>query len=160
VDLTNRVAMAEAAAQVTERLGSIELLMTAAEAYEAAPIGEIEADRWQRLLDVWLGGTVNACAAVLPNMLKAGCGTIVTLSVDLTQNSESEAYYAAATGTITGFTKSLALEVAAAGVRVNCIAPRRPVSLEGVAETVVFLATEGDFYVGQILFLCPKGGVL
>jgi NAD(P)-dependent dehydrogenase (short-subunit alcohol dehydrogenase family) len=77
-----------------------------------------------------------------------------------------EAYQAAATGAILAFTKSFALEVARAGVRVNCIAvgPTEPgpgrgaVAPEDVAETVAFLVRDGDVFVGQVL--CATAGAV
>ena len=85
-----------------------------------------------------------------------------------------DAHYTATKGAIIALTKSLAVEVASEGVRVNCVAPgptdtplltwpwrdeeytetlpaRRLVRPEEVAEAVVFLAEEGDFFCGQVL---------
>ena len=78
-----------------------------------------------------------------------------------------ESYYAAATGSILAFTKSFALEVASKGVRVNCIAvgplhetSRTPVHItaDDVADTVMFLVDDGDFFVGQVL--SPAAGAV
>ena len=154
VDVTDQAAMDGAVAETNKRLGPISLLVTAAGIFESAPMGRMPLDRWRRLLDVWLGGTRNACAAVLPEMLLLGRGNVVTLSAGPNNSDESNAYYAAATGTISGFMKSLSLEVAGSGVCVNCISPEYPADAEGVSATVAFLAEAGNYYIGQVFSSC------
>ncbi len=148
-DVTDRSALAAAVAQAVEQLGSVSVLVTAAGLRDPAPFGTLEDARWLRLLRVHLGGTGNACATVLPGMLEAGRGTIVTLSsAAAVTGAVGGAYRAAATGTVLGFTRSLAVEVAAGGVRINCVAGGSP---EAVAGAVSHLVRDGGFYVGQVL---------
>lgn len=151
-DVTDPEALRGAVRLVTERLGPVSVLVTAAGRHDAAPFGDMDDARWQGLLAVHLGGTVNACTAVLPGMLAAERGTIVTLSSWLALTGVAgESYQAAATGSIIGFTRSLAAEVAPRGLRVNCIAaPAGPGGAAAVADTVSLLVREGDFYVGQV----------
>jgi 2-hydroxycyclohexanecarboxyl-CoA dehydrogenase len=168
VDLTDRTATTAAAERVTKELGPISVLVTAPELYDAAPFGQMSADRWQRLLSAHLGTTTNACVAAVPGMVRAGHGTVVTLSSWLAlAGIAGESYFAAATGSILAFTKSFALEVASKGVRVNCIAvgplhetSRTPVHItaDDVADTVMFLVDDGDFFVGQVL--SPAAGTV
>ena len=136
------------------------------------------------MLAVHLGGTYNSCAAVLPDMLERRTGHIITISSELAlAGGDADAHYAAAKGAIIGFTKSLAVEVAGRGVRVNSVAPgptdtpllepdspwrdpaflqtlplRRLVRPEEVAETVLFLAEEGDYFCGQVI--SPNAGAV
>ncbi len=160
VDLTDLGATTAAVERVSSELGPISVLVTAPWMHEAAPFGEMELDRWRRLLDAHLGGTANACRAVIPGMVAAGGGTVVTLSSWLAiAGIPGEAYMAAATGTLFAFTKSLALEVIRDGVHVNGIAvgpeeaepPAIGVRPEEVADTVSFLVADGQHFVGQIL---------
>ena len=96
------------------------------------------------------GGTTNACAAVVPDMVRAGRGTVVALSSWLAfAGVAGEAYQAAATGSILAFIKSFAVEVAPEGVRVNCIAvgpldatpPQASVLPAEIADSAVFRRT-------------------
>lgn len=160
VDVTDRGQTIAAAERVTRDLGPISVLVTAPALHDSAPFGEMDLDRWQRLLRTHLGGTSNACAAVVPTMVRAGHGTVITLSSWLAfAGVAGEAYQAAATGSILAFTKSFALEVAPNGVRVNCIAvgpleatpPNATVRPAEIADTVVFLVNDGDHFVGQVL---------
>jgi len=152
-DVTDRAAMREAAARIADKLGSIGLLVTAAGDHEKKAIGDMALARWQRMLDVWLGGTTNACAAVVPQMIEAGCGTVVLHSSDPTSHGKQNSYVAAASGTVIAFAKSFGCEVAADGVCVNCIVTRPAVNPESVARTVNFLANDGHYYAGQVMFL-------
>src|SRR5712691_13237661 len=68
VDITDRAQTVAAAERVTRELGPISVLVTAPSLHDAAPFGEMAPDRWRRLLRTHLGGTANACAAVVPDM--------------------------------------------------------------------------------------------
>jgi 2-hydroxycyclohexanecarboxyl-CoA dehydrogenase len=151
-DVADRTAVWDAVAAVAGRWGMIELLVTAAADYRQAMIGEMSLLRWQRMLDIWLGGTANACAAVLPKMVEAGRGCIVVLAADVRPGGQGQTYVAAASGTLAAFVKSLGSEVAAGGVRVNCLAVKHSINPDWVAETICFLADEGRYYAGQVMF--------
>jgi NAD(P)-dependent dehydrogenase (short-subunit alcohol dehydrogenase family) len=102
-----------------------------------------------------LGLTVDACAAVVPLMVAAGRGTVVTtVSWLALAGVPGEAYTAAASGSIIAFSKSFALEVARHGIRVNTVAIGRigqGVHPADIAATIAFLHRDGDFFVGQVL---------
>lgn len=152
-DVTERAAMIEAVNRVTDTLGPIYLLVTAAMDFEKAPIGTMEPSRWQRMLNVWLGGTANACAAVVPAMVKNGCGSVVTLAANFNPAEAGYTYVAAASGTVIAFSKSFGCEVAPHNLRVNCIAPKVPLNPDQVASTVKFLVDDGSYSVSQVF--CP-----
>ncbi len=183
-DVSDAEAVAEAAERAGAELGPIDVLVTVAGHYEMVPVARIDDERWHRMLAVHVGGTVNAIRTVLPGMLQRRRGTIVTISSELALGGgEGDAHYAAAKGAIIGLTRSLAVEVAARGVRVNSVAPgptdtpllapdspwrapeyletlplRRLVHVREAAETVAFLVEQGDFYVGQVL--SPNAGAV
>jgi NADP-dependent 3-hydroxy acid dehydrogenase YdfG len=154
-DVGDREALAAALRSVVERLGPVSVLVTAVDVGDGDVFGSLDDATWRRLLHAVLGGTGNACAAVLPDMLEAGRGTIVTLSSRAAvDGGAGETYRAAATGTILAFTRSLAVEVAPKGVRVDCVAGGSPAN---VAETVAFLVRDGGFYVGQVFMPAGEG---
>ena len=183
-DVSDAAGVAAAVRAATERLGRLRLLVTVAGYYEMTPIGEITPEAWRRMLAVHVGGTFNACRAVVPAMVAAGEGCIVTVSSELAlAGGDGDAHYAAAKGAILGLTKSLGAELAGSGVRVNSVAPgpcdtpllapdspwrapeylatlpsRRLVRPQEVAETVLFLATEGTFFAGQVI--SPNAGAV
>ena len=76
------------------------------------------------MIAVHLRGTFLVTRLVLPGMLEQGDGRIINVSSQLGQiGREWFTHYAAAKAGIIGFTRSLAREVSARGVLVNCIAP-------------------------------------
>ena len=178
VDVRDRAAIVAAADRALREFGSLDVLVTAHRRHAAAPFGEMSREDWKDLLDLHLGGTVNACAAVVPHMVTAGRGVVVTTSSWLAlAGVPGESYYAAATGSILAFTKSFSLEVAPKGIRVNCIAigplegesagdgageptgsSRRIVPAD-IAATVSFLIRDGDFFAGQV-FNASAGAVV
>jgi NAD(P)-dependent dehydrogenase (short-subunit alcohol dehydrogenase family) len=184
-DVSDREAVAAAVRRATEELGPISLLVTAAGFYEMVPVGEIDDDRWRRMLNVHLGGVVNACWEVLPGMLERGSGIVVTISSELALagGGRGDAHYAAAKGAVLGFTRSLGWELADKGIRVNSVAPgptdtpllaadspwRAPdylatlplgrlVTPDEIADAVVFLVEEGTYFQGQVI--SPNAGAV
>jgi NAD(P)-dependent dehydrogenase (short-subunit alcohol dehydrogenase family) len=129
------------------------------------------------MLRVHLGGLTNVVRATLPGMLERQQGTIVAVSSELAiGGGDLDAHYAAAKGAIIGFVRSLAVEVAPKGVRVNSVAPgpcdtpllapdspwrargyldtlpaRQLASPDEVATAVQFLVDDGSFMVGEVI---------
>jgi 2-hydroxycyclohexanecarboxyl-CoA dehydrogenase len=183
-DVTDSAAMKDAVERTAGTLGPVSTLVTAAGRYELVPVAEIDVERWRGMLNLHLGGVVNACRAVVPGMLAAGSGTIVTISSELAlAGGSGDAHYCAAKGAILGFTRSLGVELAPRGIRVNSVAPgptdtpllapdspwRAPeylatlplgrLVLPGeVAEAVVLLVEEGGYFAGQML--SPNAGAV
>jgi NAD(P)-dependent dehydrogenase (short-subunit alcohol dehydrogenase family) len=99
-------------------------------------------DQWQATFDLNLFPAVRATRAVLPVMLAAGRGSIVTVcSVNAVLPDPAVIDYSAAKAALAGFTKALSKEVGGRGIRVNTVSPG-PVATAlwlgagGVADTV------------------------
>lgn len=124
VDVRDAAAVAAAVAELEATLGPIDALATAAGYYRAASLVDLSIAEWQDMLAVHVGGTVAAFQAVLPAMLARGRGAICAVGSELGLCGDPSApHYAAAKGAIHALVRSLAPEVARAGVRVNCVAP-------------------------------------
>lgn len=89
-----------------------------------APVLEMPLDVWERTLRVNLTGAFLCARALGRRMAQAGRGAIVNIaSGRALQGAREGAAYAASKGGILALTKSLALELAPYGVRVNCVIP-------------------------------------
>ena len=131
----------------------------------------LETDRAtvDRLLDVHLHGAMATTRLVLPGMLERGSGVIVNVLSDGLWHGGTSVSYTAAKGALLGFTRSLAREVAAAGVRVNAVAPGpvatamllddEPDAIAAeLARVPIGRALQPDEVAATIAFLCGPGG--
>jgi NAD(P)-dependent dehydrogenase (short-subunit alcohol dehydrogenase family) len=78
--------------------------------------------RWRKLVSVNLTSAYLVSAYALPELRRAGGGSIVNISSTAAVHGNYGIYGAAKTG-VEGLTRSLAVEAAPYGVRVNCVSP-------------------------------------
>jgi NAD(P)-dependent dehydrogenase (short-subunit alcohol dehydrogenase family) len=125
VDVSEPEAVRRAFATVAERLGPVDVVANVAGIYgDHRPVREQSLDNWRRVLAVNLDGTFLCAQAGLRGMLERGWGRIVNIaSGQAIRPRPTIAPYAASKAAVIGFTKALALEVAARGVTVNAIMP-------------------------------------
>ena len=124
VDVSDPAAVADTVARVTVDIGPVDAVVSAAGHYEMAPISNITRQQLHRMLRVHLGGLRNITRSVLPSMLERGTGSIIAITSELAiGGGDADSHYAAAKGAIIGLVRSLGVEVAGRGVRVNAIAP-------------------------------------
>jgi NAD(P)-dependent dehydrogenase (short-subunit alcohol dehydrogenase family) len=142
-------AVAAAVSAAAERLGGIDLVLAAAGHAEFGPIAEWDSSRFNRMMEVHVGGTFNVCKHALPIMKARGQGSIVTIAstAAFTANGNNIPYGAAKAG-ITGLTRQLCVE-ALPEVRINCIAPGRTIT--GMT-TPLMLDRGGDMEQGERIF--------
>lgn len=132
VDVTERASVEKAAA-----VSEIDILVNAAGIDVIGSFLESDEVDWERIVAVNLMGTIRCCHIVAPGMVERKRGSIVNISSDAGRvGSSGETVYAGSKGGVIAFTKSLARELAAAGVRANtvCPGPTDTPLLEQVAE--------------------------
>jgi len=178
VDVADERSVGEMFAACEKAFGACSLLVNNAGFVHQAPFEALSAADFDRMIAVHLRGTFLCARRAIGAMLAAGDGVIVNIASQLGQIGGVElVHYSAAKAGIIGFTKALAREVSARGVRVNAVAPgpiNTPLVLglteawrdakraqlplgrfgepEDIAETVAFLASPAArIYVGQTL---------
>ena len=143
-------AQVKAAVDATvEQLGGIDLVLAAAGHAEFGPSAEWDTARFNRMLEVHVGGTFNVCKHATPVMKARGQGSIVTIaSTAAFMANNNNVPYGAAKAAIAGLTRQFSLE-ALPEVRINCVAPGRTIT--GMT-TPLMLARGGDMEKGEEIF--------
>jgi peroxisomal 2,4-dienoyl-CoA reductase len=112
--------------------GRLDLLVNNAAGNFYVPSESMSPNAWRSVIEIDLFGTFYCSQAALPAMRATGAGSIVNISITLHYRGWPQmAHATAAKGGIDALTRTLAVEWAQDGVRVNAIAPG-PVPTEGV----------------------------
>lgn len=144
----------------------------------------MDEDEWQQVIDTNLTAVFRMTKACLKSMFRARWGRIISIgSVVGASGNPGQANYAATKAALCGFTKSIAAEVGSRGVTANVVAPgfidtdmtrqlpdmvrdetlkripmKRLGDVEDIAETVIFLASDGAKYItGETIHV--NGGI-
>jgi peroxisomal 2,4-dienoyl-CoA reductase len=132
VDVREPERVQQMVAEVKAAHGRLDLLVNNAAGNFYAPSESLSANAWKSVIEIDLNGTFFCSQAVLPVMREQGGGSIVNISMTLHYRGwPLMAHATAAKAGIDALTRTLALEWARDGVRVNAIAPG-PIPTEGV----------------------------
>lgn len=125
VDLTNTEATLAALGSALERAGPAGILCNIAGGFTmGAPVHDPDTSAWQRMLDMNVATTLNACRAVVPGMLKSGRGKVINIAAAAaTSGKPAMGAYCAAKSAVARITESMALELRDQGINVNAVAP-------------------------------------
>ncbi len=187
VDVTDPESLSSLLDACIDEFNKVDILVNSAGTTKKVSALEMDRADWNRILEVNLSGTMEACRVFGKQMIKRGWGRIINLAslASYVGLFEVAAYNASKAGVV-GFTKSLAVEWARHGVCVNAIAPgvfptdlnrhmyqgtergkeilvRTPMQRFGRAEEIagaaVFLASEAaSFVTGEVIAV--DGGFL
>ena len=132
LDVRDADAVKTAIRSVSDRLGRIDVLVNNAAGNFYVPSESMSANAWRSVIEIDLSGTFFCSQAVMPVMRDHGGGRIVNVSMTLHYRGwPLMAHATAAKAGIDALTRTLALEWARYGIRVNAVAPG-PIPTDGV----------------------------
>ncbi|MER7227809.1 SDR family NAD(P)-dependent oxidoreductase [Streptomyces rubradiris] len=136
-DVSSAEDWARAVAYARERLGRLDVLVNNAALWRTAHVTEQSEEEFRTLFAVNLLGPFLGIRAVLPAMRAVGGGSIVNISSTAgLKGIPGHSAYGATKSGLRGMTKSVALDVAAEGIRVNSVHP-------GVIDTPMIATVTG-----------------
>jgi NAD(P)-dependent dehydrogenase (short-subunit alcohol dehydrogenase family) len=159
-------------AEALERNGRIDILVNNAGLYaslEMRAFTQIPLEEWNRVMQVNVASMFLTCRAVVPVMREQGGGKIVNISSGTPfRGVPFLLHYVTSKGAIVAFTRSLAKEVGADSIHVNCVAPgftmsdgvqSHPEVIEALRDVSVAARTikrdqVPEDVVGAVVFLC------
>ncbi|MEV4000676.1 SDR family oxidoreductase [Actinomadura sp. NPDC049753] len=128
VDVTQRAAVADAAARIADRFGPVDLVLNNAGVQLISAIEELRVEDWQRQIDLNVTGVMNVIAAFLPQLTAAAdagrpADLINTSSIAATRILEKFSIYSGTKAYISHLTRLMRVELGPRGVRVASIEP-------------------------------------
>lgn len=177
-DVTQDAAVERLVEQTMAEFGGLDILVAGAGVASFGPVSGAKAEDWDAMLAVNLRAVMVCCRAALGPMLRQRRGTIITLaSVAATRPIAGTAAYSATKAGVLAFSRVLAEEVRAEGVRVGVVLPgavdtplwdtvahppdrSRMLRPEDVARAVVLMVTLPRGATLEELTLLPAGGIL
>jgi NAD(P)-dependent dehydrogenase (short-subunit alcohol dehydrogenase family) len=168
--------------QVADR-GGTDILVNNAGVWNEREFQEIEYENWQRIISVNLTGPFLCSQAFIPQMVRRGGGAIVnTASTNGLVAEPRLAHYNTSKGGLIMLTRSLSIDLAALGIRVNAVAPGviytpliahildaragqhfgaiplgRVGQADEIASCIAFLASDEASYVTGSVLVCDGG---
>jgi NAD(P)-dependent dehydrogenase (short-subunit alcohol dehydrogenase family) len=151
VDVASEDDVARMTTETIERCGAIDVLVNNAGLYASLamrPFDQIPVQEWRQVMDVNVLSMFLTCRAVVPHMRAQGSGRIVNISSGTPfRGVPFLLHYVTSKGAIVALTRSLAKELGADAVLVNCVAPGFTMS-DGVHEHPEVIEALRDVSVG------------
>jgi len=167
-DIADAAAVKSMGEAVVRRFGCVDILVLNASIRREVSFKDMTFEDWRRVMSISLDGSFHCIKACLPSMIEAGGGSIVTLAGDTALlGAVKKAHNSAAKNGLVGLTRVLAKELAADGIRVNCVSPGnintiRPAHRTPRAEAKGTIPLgrwgESEEIAATVRFLCGPGG--
>ncbi|MCD5403158.1 MAG: glucose 1-dehydrogenase [Chloroflexota bacterium] len=128
LDVTDETAWQDAVAAAVDRFGKLDILVNNAGIARINNVEDTTSDEWDLVMDINAKGVFLGTKAAIPEIRKAGGGSIVNISSIAGLTGGRTSSYAASKGAVRLLTKSSAIQYAGEGIRCNSVHP-------GVIET-------------------------
>jgi len=125
LDVTSETDWTAAVNEAANRYGKLDVLVNNAGVSARGSIEETSVEDWDRVMGINSKGVFLGTRSAIPEMRKAGGGSIINISsqLGLVGMGESSPQYQASKGAVRIFSKSAAIQYASEGIRVNSVHP-------------------------------------
>ena len=125
LDVSSEESWISAVTQTVSKFGKLDILVNNAGVVSRVMLEDLSVSEWDRVMDINAKGVFLGTKAAIPEMRKAGGGSIVNISSisGIVGQSYVSAAYNASKGAVRIFTKSTAIQYASEGIRVNSVHP-------------------------------------
>jgi (+)-trans-carveol dehydrogenase len=123
-DVRDYESLARALHEGVAALGRLDIVCANAGIYSTGRMVDMPEEKWQDMIDINLTGVWHTCKASIPHLVAAGGGSmILTSSAMGLKAAQNIGHYGAAKHAVVGLMRTLALELASEGIRVNSVHP-------------------------------------
>ncbi len=123
VDVSDAAAVRGAVADLTRRVGRLDILVLAAGICRDAVLWKMTDEAWSRVIDVDLSGAAHVLRAAATALRRRGGRVVLISSINGRRGKFGQSNYAAAKAGLVGLARSAARELAGSGVTVNVVEP-------------------------------------
>lgn len=145
LDVASEESCRHCVARTVELHGGLDILCNIAGVLDFGSLGDLNADRWNRVIGVNLTGVYLMCRAAMPHLVKRRGAVVNMASAAGLVGVPFNAAYTASKHGVVGLTRALALEFSKAGVRINAVCPG------GVATPMLQQAMPDDIDLDMVM---------
>ena len=184
-DVREYAALVSALAKTREMWGQIDILLCGAAGNFPAAVTGMSANGFKAVIDIDLLGTFNTCRAAFEHLRQPGASVVSISATHAFTPIPMQAHVCAAKAGIDIFSKTLAVEWASAGIRVNVLSPgpvedtegmrrlaptpeirqkvmagvplRRFATKDEIADLALFLCSDAAAYITGAVYVCDGG---
>ena len=157
-DVTKPADCLAAVEAAVARHGHLDMLVNGAGVWVEGPAQEVTEAEWDRTIDINLKGTFFCCRHAIPHLVESGGAIVNVISDAGLMGYAGTSVYCASKGGVTLLTKSLGLELAPKGVRVNGICPCDVDTPMIAFQAATYGGGDPEGYKRKLLGLYPQGG--
>jgi len=151
-DVSSPTEAVDAMGEAASRLRGLDVLVNNAGIAPTGALAEITSTQWRRTMSVNLDGVFFCTQAAVPHLANGSGGAVVNMAsiAGRSFSRTASVAYAASKGGVVALTRQLGYELAATGIRVNCVCP-------GLVDTSIMARNTSPERLSELVSTIPLG---